>query len=123
MLNRRPQVGIIGAGHMGSMLAEGFLSSGALLPGELAIASRSRRGTDPLRERWPDITVPPDNPGLARLCSLIFLCVRPPDIDGVLGEILPALSGNEHIVSIAAGIPLERLERRMPARFRVLCRA
>lgn len=112
MRNRQPLVGIIGAGHMGSMMAESFLSSGVLEPGELAVASRSRRGTDPLRERWPDITVPPDNPGLARLCSVIFLCVRPPDIDTVLGEIAAALSGNEHIVSIAAGIPLEHLERR-----------
>lgn len=112
MRKGQPLVGIIGAGHMGSMMAERFLSSGVLEPGEIAVASRSRRGTDPLRERWPDITVLPDNQSLARLCSVIFLCVRPPDIDKVLGEIAPALSGNEHIVSIAAGIPLEHLERR-----------
>jgi pyrroline-5-carboxylate reductase len=108
------QTGIIGYGHMGSMLAEGFLASGALRPGALVVASRARTGTEALRDRYPAVTVAADNADLARRCDLIFICVRPPHMQRVLDDIVPALGGGEHLVSIAAAPDLGILENAYP---------
>ncbi|MDN7023440.1 pyrroline-5-carboxylate reductase [Methanoculleus sp. FWC-SCC1] len=108
------QTGIIGYGHMGSMLAEGFLASGALEQEELVVTSRSLTAAEALRTRYPGITLAADNAGLARRCDLVVLCVRPPDVQRVLDEIIPALRGDEHLVSIAAAPDLKTLEDAYP---------
>lgn len=104
------QTGIIGYGHMGSVLAEGFLASGALEQKELVVASRRRTGPDTLRARYPGITIAADNADLARRSDLVVICVRPPDMRRVLDEIVPALRGDEHLVSIAAAPDTRTLE-------------
>ncbi len=108
------QTGIIGYGHMGSMLAEGFLASGVVGQGDLVVASRTRTGPEALRNRCPGITVAGANADLARRCDLIFICVRPPDVQRVLEDIVPALGGDTHLVSIAAAPDLGYLENAYP---------
>ena len=99
-------VGVIGYGHMGRMLVKGFLSSGALCPGEVVVASRSRESRDACAAAWPEIGIAETNRELARRCRTIILAVRPQEIREVLRDIVPVLSGQEHIVSLAAGISL-----------------
>ncbi|WP_282570283.1 pyrroline-5-carboxylate reductase family protein [Methanoculleus sp. 7T] len=103
-------VGIIGYGHMGSMLVSGFLASGVLRIDEVVVASRSRGSLDACAAAWPGIGIAATNAELARRCRLIIIAVRPQEIRGVLNEIVPVMDGDEHIVSLAAGISLEELE-------------
>ncbi|WP_332450517.1 pyrroline-5-carboxylate reductase family protein [Methanoculleus sp.] len=106
--------GVIGYGHMGRMLVKGFLSSGALSPGEVVVASRSRESRDACAAAWPEIDVAETNRELARRCRTIILAVRPQEIREVLREIVPVLDGDEHIVSLAAGVSLGDLEALYP---------
>lgn len=100
------RVGIIGYGHMGSMLVKGFLASGALAPGEVVVSSRSRESLDACAAAWPGIEIAATNTDLARRCRTIIVAVRPQETMAVLREIVPAMEGSEHIVSLAAGIDL-----------------
>lgn len=104
-------VGVIGYGHMGRMLVEGFLSSDALCTDEVVVASRSR---DACAAAWPRIGIAGTNRELARRCRTIILAVRPQELREVLRDIVPVLSGDEHIVSLAAGVSLGDLEEVYP---------
>jgi len=103
-------VGIIGYGHMGSMLVSGFLASGVLCIDEVVVASKSQRSRDACAAAWPGIGIAATNRELARRCRTIIIAVRPQEMRSVLCEIVPVMDGDEHIVSLAAGIGLEDLE-------------
>ncbi|MDD3857284.1 MAG: pyrroline-5-carboxylate reductase dimerization domain-containing protein [Methanoculleus sp.] len=103
-------IGIIGYGHMGSMLVNGFLSSGLLGIDEVVVTARSRESRDTCAAAWPGIGIARANTELARRCRTIILAVRPQEMMEVLREIVPVMDGDEHIVSLAAGISLAELE-------------
>lgn len=103
-------VGIIGYGHMGSMLVDGFLSSGVLGIDEVVVTARSRESRDACAAAWPGIGITGTNTDLARRCRTIVLAVRPQETMEVLREIVPVMDGGEHIVSLAAGIGLAEIE-------------
>ena len=107
-------IGVIGYGHMGRMLVKGFLSSEALCPGEVVVASQSRESRDACAAAWPETGIAKTNRELARRCRTIILAVRPQEIREVLCDIVPVLDGDEHIVSLAAGISLGDLEALYP---------
>ena len=102
--------GIIGYGHMGGMLVKRFITSGALSPGEIVVASRSRRSLDACAAAWPGVGIAATNADIARRCRTVIIAVRPQEVGGVLCEIAPALAGDEHVVSLAAGISLAAIE-------------
>lgn len=108
------RVGIIGYGHMGSMLVNGFFASGALSPDEVVVASKSRASRDACAAAWPGIGIAATNRELARQCRLIIIAVRPQETMGVLNEIVSVMDGDEQIVSLAAGIGLKDLEGLFP---------
>lgn len=107
-------IGIIGYGHMGSMLVDGFLSSGLLGIDEVVVTSKSRESRDACAAAWPGIGIAGANTELARRCRTIILAVRPQEVMEVLREIVPVLDGEEHIVSLAAGISLAEIEGLYP---------
>ncbi|KLK87452.1 pyrroline-5-carboxylate reductase [Methanoculleus sediminis] len=103
-------IGVIGYGHMGGMLVNGFLSSGVLGIDEVVVTSKSRESRDACAAAWPGIGIARANGELARRCRTIILAVRPQEVTEVLREIVPLMDGDEHIVSLAAGIGLAELE-------------
>lgn len=102
--------GFIGYGNMGSTLIDGFLSSGALVPGEVIVSSRTEAGLSPLLEKWPETSVTGDNRRVARESRTLFICVKPLDVRPVLEEIKGVLSDDTHLVSIAACVTISNLE-------------
>jgi len=103
-------IGVIGYGHMGSMLVNGFLSSGLLGTDEVVVTSKSRESRGACAAAWPGIGIAGTNTELARRCRTIILAVRPQEVKDVLREIVPVMDGDEHIVSLAAGISLAEIE-------------
>ncbi len=105
---------LLGCGRMGSALLEGWLSAGAPsgsvcvlepAPSE-SLSALSRSGAVALN---PGAL--PDDPAAA------VVAVKPQTIDAALPALLPAAEGLL-VVSIAAGIPVRRLEAALPG-----CRA
>jgi len=102
--------GFIGYGNMGSTLIDGFLSSGALVPGEVMVSSRTEAALSPLLEKWPETSVTCDNRRVARESGTLFICVKPLDAGAVLEEIKDILADDTHLVSIAACVTIRNLE-------------
>jgi pyrroline-5-carboxylate reductase len=105
------KVAFIGLGSMGGMLVDGFIRSGGLAAGDIALSTRTKSKLDAAAARWPGVHTALDNAQAAGVAHHVFICVKPMDVKGVLEEILPALKPDAHIVSIAGPVSLASIER------------
>lgn len=60
------------------------------------------------------------NVEIARTCELIFLAVRPQDVDSVAAEVKPFLTANQTVVSIVAGKTLRKLRQALGAKVNLI---
>jgi pyrroline-5-carboxylate reductase len=108
------KTGFIGYGSMGSMLINGFLKSGLLLPQETIVSNRTMAKIENLALEWKGITLTTDNRKAAGESDLLFICVRPLDVLSVLREIKSDLAGSAHLVSVAACVTINDIESQFP---------
>jgi pyrroline-5-carboxylate reductase len=66
------------------------------------------------------ITAAADNPQAVRQSNVIVLAVKPQIMRGILAEIAPVVDSDTLVISIAAGITLETLQRGLGASRRVV---
>jgi pyrroline-5-carboxylate reductase len=121
------KLGFIGAGNMAEALARGLLENKVFKAAEL-IAS----DVDPVRRRKfktsLKIEVTTDNLKVLNSSRAVLFAVKPQTIDAVLTELGRADGGaprkgglaSKLFVSIAAGVTLDRLERALGGRARVI---
>lgn len=109
------QIGIIGTGSMGGMLARSFIGSGAARPERIIASSRTAARLQALAAET-GIRCGRENREVAGEADVVFLCVRPPDVRGVLTDLRDDLSPEKLLVSIAADVPLEDLHAWTAAR-------
>ncbi|MCV2872112.1 NAD(P)-binding domain-containing protein [Defluviimonas sp. WL0050] len=99
----RGKLGIVGGnGQLGSAIAQGLLTAGAIAPEDLWISARSGRAE--ALDNWPGIAVTTDNMALAGACDTILMSV-PPAGFGKVGITAP----DRLVVSVMAGVTRERL--------------
>ena len=60
------------------------------------------------------------NVEIARTCELIFLAVRPQDVDAVAAEVKPLLTAKQTVVSIVAGKTLRKLRAALGAKVNLI---
>ena len=102
-MNRR--IAFIGAGNMASAIIGGILQSGLTPPENICAANPTEEKLRHLRETF-GIRTEQDNRRAAEGAELLFLCVKPQMMDGVLQELLPVLSKEQTVVSVAAASTL-----------------
>lgn len=105
-------VGIIGLGSMGGMIARKLLERD--LVGALAVSNRTREKADALAARDPRVVALDDNREVASRSDLLFLCVKPAEMKGVLDGIKGSLKSDVHVVSINASVLFSDLESACP---------
>ena len=113
------KIGVIGAGKIGSAIARGIIRAG-LVKKENVMASDV---SDELRQaiaRDLDIKVTPDNGALCDFAEIIILAVKPQIVDPVAREIAKKLGKSKLLVSVAAGVPLGRIETHLEPGARVV---
>ena len=101
-------VGIIGFGSMGKMLAEKFSASGLLDRESLLLSSRS---SEKLKEAKKWATICKSNTELAASSDIVFLCLRPFDLKGVLEEVRDSLKEDALLVSLNGSVSFKNLEK------------
>jgi hypothetical protein len=84
------------------MLVDGLLSASAVAPSDVIISTRTTTKLDSLARQWPGIAVTGDNRLAACETRILFICVKPLDALPVLLDLIPVVSLETHIVSIAA---------------------
>lgn len=112
-------IAFIGAGNMAGALINGLLHAGACAPESVVAADvRGDRLTE-LRERH-GIRTTTDNTEACRGAQVVVLATKPQTFDRVLPELAPHLDADALVVSVAAGVPLDALEARLPGHVRVV---
>jgi pyrroline-5-carboxylate reductase len=112
------KIAFLGTGNMAEALVKGLLRAGAAAPAEIACAEPREARRREIEERYRVRTVPSNRDAVVD-ADVIVLSVKPQVIDAVLDEIAPDLAG-KLVVSIAAGVPIAAIARRLPPSVRIV---
>lgn len=107
------KIGFIGAGKMGSAIIKGILRAGLVDRSQLAASDPIEALGKALVEET-GVRFRKDNVGLVESSDIVVLAVKPQVMDSVLKEIAVAPLDGRLVVSIAAGVPLDRIEGLLP---------
>jgi pyrroline-5-carboxylate reductase len=112
-------IAFLGAGNMAEALVKGLLRAHVATPSEILCADRRA-------ERGPELThkygvrFTTDNLAAAREAGIVVLSVKPQAMNKLLEEIKPALDQSKLVISIAAGVPIEAIERKVGHGVRII---
>jgi pyrroline-5-carboxylate reductase len=112
-------LGFLGAGNMAGALIKGLLHGNVLPAAQIAASDVKAERLDRLSKQH-GIRTMTDNHALVRESDVLVLAVKPQVIDRVLTEIGADVRPDQLLVSVAAGVPIEALESRLPAGSRVV---
>jgi pyrroline-5-carboxylate reductase len=114
MAVEKRRVAVLGAGTIGEALIAGLLGSGWREPGEIVASARRDERAAELGERL-GIKATLSNVEAAAGAALVVIAVKPQDFDTLLGEIAPAITPEQTVLSVAAAIPTAAIEERLAA--------
>jgi pyrroline-5-carboxylate reductase len=109
-LATKKKVAVLGAGKMGAILLQSFLRDGLLSAAQtwatVAHAERARLLKDRLK-----VHAGVDNSEAVKDADIIFVCVKPQVVADVMREIRAHVHEKQLIVSVAASVPTDMIER------------
>ncbi len=109
MIDRR--VAFLGAGNMANAIIRGLLRAG--LPKQQLSATVRRDEVRRELEVAHGIQVGFDNVEATRHAEVVVLAVKPQALDSLLTVIAPAMQPGTLVISVAAGVPIAAIERRL----------
>lgn len=116
LLSRR--IAFLGGGNMATAIINGLLRAG-LAKDRVSVTARR---VDKMKELQDSlgIRVGMDNAAAAKDAEVIVLSVKPQALDKLLVEIAPAIDRTKLVISVAAGVPIAAIERRLGAGARIV---
>ncbi len=117
MLNAK--IGVIGAGKIGAAIARGVLCGGLVTKEQVMASDVSESLTRALNAEF-GIATTPDNGALCDFADIVIVAVKPQIVDGVAREIGGKLGSEKLLVSVAAGVPISRIEVNLAPAARVV---
>lgn len=114
------RIGFIGAGRMATALARGFVNSKTIAPSGIVAADPSEAARGAFLRVVPGTEIGDDNASVAASATVVLLAVKPQQMNDALAEIRAALNEDALVVSIAAGVTLDRLAAGLAANQRVV---
>lgn len=107
------KIGIIGGGNMGSALIAGLHKKY-----QVCVCEQDQKRAADLKRKYGVCVCGLEC--LAQVCDVIVLAVKPQGMEAVVNELAGALKAKTLVISIAAGITTKFLEKRLPAKTRVV---
>lgn len=102
-------IGLIGAGVMAEVIAEGLVRSKLVNPDDLVISHYRPERLEEFRRITP-VRTTLSNREAYDLAEIAILCVRPQAMIAVLRELQPVVRADRLLMSIAAGLPISLYE-------------
>jgi pyrroline-5-carboxylate reductase len=113
------KIAFLGTGNMAEALVKGLLRAGSAVKEEIVCAEPRAARREEIAQRY-GVAVTPDNRAAAEEASICLLSVKPQTMDELLEEIAPAIDHRKLVVSIAAGIPISAIARKLGAGVRIV---
>lgn len=99
------QIGIIGTGQMGGMLARAFAQTASE---DVYIYNRSHLKADAIADEFPNLVVCENWHQLVDRVDAVFLCVKPKDGTALMRVLGPALGRHQLLVTTISTVDLDR---------------
>jgi pyrroline-5-carboxylate reductase len=112
-------IAFLGAGNMAEAFIKGLLRAGVAVPGEILCTDRRQDRLADLARLY-GVRTSTDNRAAAAEAQIVFLSVKPQVMNKLLDEIAPAIDEKKLVVSIAAGVPLAAIERKVGHGIRIV---
>ena len=112
-------LGFLGAGKMATALARGFTAA-KLTSAKNLVASDVMEGARKAFADETGVKPMPTNLAVCKAASILLLAVKPDQVAGVLAEIRAHVTAKHLLISIAAGVPLAKLEAGLAPGARVI---
>ena len=113
------RLAVLGAGKMGGILIEAFVKQKLVAPANIFAtvqhASEERKSGTKL-----SVTLGRDNRAAVKKADVILLCVKPQTVGQVVDEIRGELNEKKLLISIAASVPAEYIEKRLKGKVPVI---
>lgn len=113
------KIGFIGAGRMAQALSKGFSNSGLVKVGNMMCSDVNQQMLDSISESV-GIRTTIDNLEVVKSSDVIVLAVKPHLVSTVLKDVGKLIHMNHLIVSIAAGITIQQMEKVLPPGTRLI---
>lgn len=105
-------VGIIGVGTIGSTIIEGLINNGVLEPSQICGSTAHEESATKAQERL-GIQVYSTNDKVVERSDTILLAVKPQVMGTVVDEIAPILSDEKLLITVAAAVTTEYIEKKL----------
>ena len=105
-----PTIAVVGAGNVGGALIDGLLQAGSISRDRLLATTRSSQHASTVAEKYGISASAGNNADVASCADLVILGVKPAQVPEVIDDINPALRPSHVLVSMAAAVPIERIE-------------
>ncbi|MPZ78430.1 MAG: pyrroline-5-carboxylate reductase [Deltaproteobacteria bacterium] len=115
----KEKIGVVGAGKIGSAIVRGVIRAGLVSSDQVMASDVS----DILRQSLSDelgIKVTADNGEICDFADVAILAVKPQILDSIVKEMAKSLGNVNLLISVAAGVPLSRIEANLPRGARVV---
>lgn len=116
---KKYNIGFIGSGKMASAIIKGLLKT-KFIDAENLLATQAEAEGLEEKSKNLGINVILDNKLLAKNSDVIFIAVKPNQVVDVLNEIEPFITPEKLIVSIAAGVNLNKLGVNLPDKTQII---
>ena len=118
-MSEKLTLGFLGAGKMATALAKGFIGAGLVNPKQVMASDPVPAArTSFAKETGAKTTA--FNPAVAKFAATLVLAVKPDQVSDVLSDIRDHFTEKHLLLSIAAGVPLARLEAGLVVATRVI---
>lgn len=104
------KIGMIGLGNMATAMIKGMLKNGVVQAEDIVGCARTEDTKKKVEAQY-GIAIAENNARVAEQSDILFLAVKPAVFPQVIGEIRDVVRGETVIVSIAAGITLDYMEK------------
>jgi pyrroline-5-carboxylate reductase len=118
-MSARLRIGFLGAGKMATALAKGFVRAGLLQASEIIASDPIESAARHFAEQVGAKTTG-SNEEVAKFAEVLVLAVKPDQTPAVLAEIRDQFTEKSLLLSIAAGVPLAKLESSLKPGARVI---
>ncbi|MCX5993328.1 MAG: pyrroline-5-carboxylate reductase [Chloroflexi bacterium] len=105
------KVAVIGGGTMGGALVKSILRARLAAKGDIIVSDVSRERRELARKKY-GVAVGDDNAAAVKGVDAVILAIKPQEMDGVMEQISAHLK-SQLVISIAAGVSLETICRRL----------
>jgi pyrroline-5-carboxylate reductase len=112
-------IGFVGAGNMAEALIRGLIAAGEVKAEQIWASGPRDERLQELARRF-DIKTTTSNSDLAEGVDVVVLAVKPQILPKVVREIASAIKPEAVVISVAAGYPIDALERSLRAGARVV---